>query len=770
LFTGLADRLIAHKRIVPACLLLVAVTCFYGARFLTFSNDYRAFFSGDDPHLLAFDALQDIYTKSDNVIYVVAPGDGDIFSPKNLSTLEWLTAQSWKTPYSIRVDSVTNFQYTHAEGDDLVVGDLVEGAAGYTQADAERARTRAVNEPLLLHRLVSASGHVAAVNVTVQLPGQDPAEEVPEVVAFSRDLATRLRLRDPGLDVYLTGIVFMNNAFDENAMADLRTLTPLMFVMIAVVLAVTLRSVGAMLATFLVIVLSVVSAIGVAGWSGMQITTPLVSAPTMIMTLAVADCVHYLVTYLQTLRKGLDREAAMRESLRVNIQPIFLTSLTTIVGFLSMNFSDSPPFRDLGNLVATGVGFAFVYSILLLPVVSLWLPIPSGRQAATDGRSGMMDRIAVFIIRRHGVLLWGMGILVVLLLCSVPRNELNDQFIEYFDERIEFRRDTDFMFDNLTGLYSISYSLNAETDGGIVDPGYLETLAAFTDWYRGQPEVVQVSSFTDIMKRLNQNLHGDDPAWYRVPGRRDLAAQYLLLYEMSLPFGLDLNGQINVSKSATRFDVYLRNLTSKQALALERRAQRWLEDHAPGSMQTEGASPSIMFSHIATRNIRGMLIGTVVALVLISFILLFALRSIKLGLISIVPNLVPAGMAFGLWGLLVGQVGLALSVVVGMSLGVVVDDTVHFLTKYLRARREGDRDVPDAVRYAFNTVGRALVTTSVVLMAGFLVLTYSPFQLNARMGLVTAMIIGSALLADFLLLPGLLLKLDKGGQAGRMTD
>jgi predicted RND superfamily exporter protein len=178
-------------------------------------------------------------------------------------------------------------------------------------------------------------------------------------------------------------------------------------------------------------------------------------------------------------------------------------------------------------------------------------------------------------------------------------------------------------------------------------------------------------------------------------------------------------------------------------------------------MQAHGASPAIMFSHIGARNIRSMLTGTTLALVLISLILMFALRSLRIGLISLIPNLVPAGMAFGLWGLLVGQVGLALSVVAGMTLGIVVDDTVHFLSKYLRARREEGMPAADAVRYAFHTVGTALWTTSAVLMAGFLVLTHSPFEINSAMGLLTAITIGLALLADFLLLPTLLMTLDK---------
>lgn len=235
---------------------------------------------------------------------------------------------------------------------------------------------------------------------------------------------------------------------------------------------------------------------------------------------------------------------------------------------------------------------------------------------------------------------------------------------------------------------------------------------------------------------------------------------------MSLPYGLDLNNQINVDKSATRLTVTLKNLSTNKMLAFEDRAGQWLHDNAP-TMMVEGASPLIMFSHIGKRNIHSMLIGTTIALVLISLVLLFALRSVKIGFISLIPNLVPAAMGFGMWGLMVGRVGLALSVVASMTLGIVVDDTVHFLSKYLRAKREQGKDATDAVRYAFHTVGTALWVTSLVLAAGFLVLSQSSFEINSSMGLLTAITIMLALAADFFLLPSLLMTLDSKPVATR---
>jgi predicted RND superfamily exporter protein len=283
----------------------------------------------------------------------------------------------------------------------------------------------------------------------------------------------------------------------------------------------------------------------------------------------------------------------------------------------------------------------------------------------------------------------------------------------------------------------------------------------FANWYRNQPKVIHVNTITDIMKRLNKNMHGDDETYYRIPQQRDLAAQYLLLYELSLPFGLDLNNQIDVDKSATRLIASMRDATSRELRDMDEKAREWLKVNAPESMFSYGSGLSIIFAHISERNIKSMLGASFGALILISVILIFALRSLKIGLVSLIPNLAPAFMAFGIWGLLVGQVGLGLSVIVSLTLGIVVDDTVHFLSKYLRARREHNMAPSEAVRFSFNTVGTAMWVTTVALVAGFLVLTLSGYKMNSDMGLMSAITISLALVMDFLLLPTILMKVEK---------
>lgn len=730
-----------------------------GTKHLGFSTDYRVFFGKDNPQLQAFERLQDTYTKNDNVLFAIAPRDGKVFTRETLAVIEALTQDAWQIPYSLRVDSLSNFQHTWARGDELIVEDLVKNAPGLSDADLERIKTIALAEPLMVGRLLSPTAHVTGVNVTINLPGKS-LEEVPEVVAFVREMASDIEAAHPEISVYLSGMIMMNNSFSEASQTDMAELVPIMYLVLILVMGFLLRSISGTIVAVLVIGFSALTALGLAGFAGFLFTPVSASAPTIILTLGVADSVHILVTMFQEMRRGLGKKEAIIESLRINLQPVFLTSLTTAIGFLSMNTSDSPPFRDLGNIVAMGVTAAFFYSIFFLPAMMSILPVRIKVQQESPGR--FMDRFGHFVVNRRKPLLWGMMALTLGFVASVPLNTLNDQFVKYFDTRYAFRTDTDFIVDNLTGIYLVEYSLESGDEGGVSNPEYLQTLENFSLWYKEQAKIIHVSSLTDIMKRLNKNMHGDDPAYYKIPDDRELSAQYLLLYEMSLPYGLDLNNQINIKKSATRFTVTMESLTTNEMLALEESAQLWLQENALPSMQVPGASTMIMFSHISERNIKSMLSGTSIALILISIILVFSFRSVKIGLISLIPNLVPAGMAFGLWGLMVGQIGVGTSIVAGMSLGIVVDDTIHFLSKYLRAKRERGMDSHSAVRYAFRNVGTALWVTSVILASGFFVLTFSGFALNAQMGILTAITIGFALATDFLLLPPLLMRLEKG--------
>ena len=762
--------LVRHPWSVLLVTLLFVGVSGYGAKNITLNADYRAYFSHDNPHLTAFEDLQDQYNKVDNILIAIVPEDGQVFTPRVLTMVEAMTEEAWQVPYSRRVDSLTNFQFTRSEEDDLLVSNLFEDAQLLSVDDIESGKNVALVDPVLAGNLVAFNGKATGLNLTINLPGIDPAKEVPEVVGYVRDMVAKYEEAHPDIGFYLTGVVMTNSAFPEASEQDVQKLYPVMILVILVLLFFSLKGLWGTLATFSIVIFSGVCAMGLFGWPGVSVTPTTLAAPVMIMTLAIADCIHILMSYYQGIARGLHKKNAMVESIRINFQPVMLTSLTTAIGFLTLNFSDSPPFHDLGNIVCIGVLAAFGFAMLYLPAIMMLLP--SKKISDEFAQSSKMQFISDFVIKQRTKLLVGMSTIIIILLALIPQNKLDDNTIEYFDWSIKFRSDSEKISETLTGIMSINYSLSGGGEMNVADPKYLATIDAFAEFLRSQPEVRHVNSFSDVMKRLNKNMNGDDESFYRIPDNRELAAQYILLYELSLPYGLDITNQVNGDKSATRMMVQLDKISSAEVIALDGRAVQWLKDNAPVHMLTEGASTNVMFSHITERNIKSMIGGLVGALFLISFIIMIAIKSVRLGLISLVPNLVPTGMGFGLWAIFDGQVGLSLSVVMGVTLGIVVDDTIHFLSKYVRAKREMNLSSEAAVEYAFNNVGVALSSTTLVLCAGFLVLTLSPFALNAEMGLMSALTIALALLVDFFFLPPLLLWLDKDkvGSESRSQD
>lgn len=751
--------IVNHPVIVLLLSLLLLGVTGSGVLSIKFKNDYRYFFGRDNPQLASFEALQNIYTKNDNILIAIEPQDGAVFTPSFLEVVKKFTVKAWKTPYATRVDSITNFQHTRVVGDDLYVNPLVEDVDGTLSNEQLNAIGKtAMNEPLLLNRLISDDGRVTGINITLGLDNSDFQAQT-EAVVFIRNLIDDFKSKYPNVDFHLTGLVALSNALLESSMADIQKLVPVMYAVILGIMVFMLRSIAGTLSTMCIVLFSILTAMGISGWLRVPITPPSSAAPTMIMTLAVGDCIHLIVAAFNSMRRGVSKKNAIVDSMASNFQPVFLTSFTTMIGFLSMNFSDAPPLRDLGNISAAGVVFAFLYALTFLPALLSLLPMRIKQKSTTSRFS--MGAFADFVIKRHRAILVVFILSVSVTSIFAVKNDLNDDWIQYFDKSISFRNDTDFIHDNLTGIYQIEYSLFSGENSGIHKPDFLNKVDQYARWWSEQPNVLHVNSMADIFKRLNKNMHNDDPAYYKIPESRELAAQYLLLYEMSLPYGLDLNNQINVDKSSLRLTVTMADVTTRELKQAALEGEKWLRTNAPEYMFSEGTGTSVLFAHISERNINGMIKGTLLALLFISATLVFPFKSFKYGALSIIPNLIPSLTAFGLWGIWVGEINMAVSVVAAMTLGIVVDDTVYLMCKYIKARKENHSNVEDSIRYALSSVGLTLISTSAILFSGFLVLSFSAFAVNSGMGKLCAIIIVLALVCDLLFLPALIIGIEK---------
>ena len=741
--------------VISLASLAMALVAAGGERVIV-ADDFRLLLGKENPELAALNSLEDTYAATNSVLVAVSPREGSVFTRRTLGAIEELTDAAWNTPHSSRVDSLTNYSHTRAEDDELVVEPLVDGAEALTDADLARIESVALNEPELVGRLVSHDGRVGALAISF-VRAEDQSALVTDVPDYLNAVLNEARTRHPGLGYYLTGDIILNRttatAMEEGVGATL----PIAFLLVLAGTAVLLRSLSGVLAIVLMMVFSILTTIGFAGWTGL-VFSPLTSAvPVVVMVLSVAHSIHIITAVLLGMDRGPDRHAAVADSLRSNAWPVFLASATTMIGFLSLNSADSPPVRVMGNLSAFGMLCVYVYSMTLLPAFLSVLPLRS--RVSSLGKSSFFERFGAFVVERRKVLLWSSLVLSIALVAGIPRNEFSDDWTKAFDERYQFRRDTDFVIDNLTGLNTLEYSLNAGRPDGITEPEYLRKVEAFAEWARQQPEVTHVRAFSDTMKRLNRNMHGDDPAYFRLPDDAALAAQYLLLYELSIPFGVDLNDRIDVAKSATRMTVTVDDVPARSMRELDARARSWIDANLPGL--TAGASGlGMVFAYLTQRNLESILLGTFIGMALISFILIWVFRSLRLGLISLVPNFVPPALGFGLWGHVIGQVSLAATITTIIAFGIIVDDTIHFMTKYLKGRRDGLAG-GEAVGYAFQTTGPALFTTSVVIAAGFIVFTFAGYEGVWVLGLMVTIMVVLGIVVDFLLLPPLLMALDR---------
>ena len=418
------------------------------------------------------------------------------------------------------------------------------------------------------------------------------------------------------------------------------------------------------------------------------------SPPIAIMVIVVASSVHLILTWLQHQRAGASGQDAVRLALTLNVAPITVTNMTTAIGFLCMNFSESPPLRDMGNVVAVGTLFGWVFTLSTLPALLSYLsPKRAMRSAWAEP---FMRALAELILRRRTLLLCVFAVMLPVAAFGLTKIEFDDDYVRYFDKSFEFRRHTDYAERRLTGLNVLRFSLKAGESGAIFEPEFLNRADRFVAWMKAQPGVVFVDSMTDLFKRLNRTVNGGDLAFYKIAQSRPENAQNLLLYELGLPVGHDLNSVIDIDRSSIRVSAVVRGASSKDIRTLGLAAERWLKQNSP-EIAAPATGLSIVFAYISERNIRGMIFGTLLALLLVSAIMLPTFQSVKFGLVSLVPNLVPALIAFGFWGFAVGQVNLASSVVCSMTLGIVVDDTVHIMMKYLRARRIDKLDAEQAV-------------------------------------------------------------------------
>ncbi len=753
------DTSIKYRWILFLLSIVFIVVNILGIPNFAFDASPRAYFDSEYSHYADFKAIEDKYGRDTRIMIMLEATKDDIFTRNNLALIEELTRQSWQLPNSIRVDSLANYQHSHSEGDDLYVDSLIEEAQTLSHEQIQQIKDIATNEPSLINRLITPNSKYAAVIVTFSITEKDQQIKEAELGDQVYAVIDTLEKANPDINFYISGDIISNYNNALIAIHDISIMIPLMFIIMFVMLGLLMKTISGVLVAFFIAMTTTLATIGLATWVGIVFSMLSMNTVMITITVTLAHCIHILSYFFHAYRKT-DKRSALTESLRVNLLPVTITSLTTALGFLTLNFGDMPPVADLGNVSAIGVCISWLFSLTILPALVLLLPfkIPKGESGFIELQ---MIKLSERIIQHKKLLLTVTLIFSAIMVTLSLTNIINDRFSEMIKKPHKFRMHNEAIDSYFGGLYNGNYDVYAKSAGGITDTEYLHHLDKFTQWLRTQPDISSVNSISDTIKRLNKNMHGDDPAYYRIPKDTEMAAQLLLLYEISLPYGLDLNNQIATDKGSSRVMITYPSKDTHAIFELQDRVSQWQKTNLPDYMISPGASMAIMWSHLSEDSLLSSMQGSFIALLVISIVMIMVLKSLRYGLISLIPNILPATIGLGIWAVISGELGMGLTSVIIITIGIVVDDTVHFLSKYKYARQTFSASPEDGVRYAFRHVGTALWTTTLVLVSGFSLLMLSKITNNSDMGFLTALILIAALTLDFLLLPPLLLLLDQ---------
>lgn len=742
--------------------LIICIFLATGLTLLKENNDGRIFFDENSSERQQLLVLEEKFTETNSILLVLSAKEGNIFAPAPLKAILEVTDLAWQLPYVRRVNSLSNYQHILSDGDDLIIEDLYEEDILNHEKHIAAIREYALSEKDLVGQILSRNGATTAVVLNMAAPRGDSGA-IKIIIAEVEAIRDKIEYEYQGLDVYITGDIPLDNAFADAYSYDLQYLFPIFLLIIFLVCSFFFRSLWLSAVILFMMIMVVAATMGSAGYLNINLTAGTSGVPIVLITISLADFIHLLSSIRLGMRSGLSQKQAVQHAVKNNFLPISLTSFTTFIGFISLNFSEAPPFRDLGNLVAVGIVISYLITFTFFPIILAKTRLEKVFKSKTRRSPVSSDFIfglSGMLVKKYKMVILGMIILSIFISGGLTKIEFDDDWVKYFSLENSFRKDTEFVVSHLTGVDTIEYIISASKEGGITDPNFLKQLDGFENWALEMPEIIHVSSIVPLFKKMNFHMNGgsdsEQEKFLTIAGNGNLNAQYLLMYEMSLPVGLDLNDRIDIAKQATRLTITARDLTSRQMRDLDLKVSHKLRKMNLIGPREGGTGIPLMFANLSERNIKSMLMGIAFALVVVSVVITIAFKSLKLGFISFIVNILPIILGFGVWGWMYQYVGVSLTVVAAIAFGIVVDDSIHFITKYNKEMNEKNENLVTALKATYVGVGGALIMTSSILVMGFATLSFSEFQPTWGLGLISVIMIFIALFYDFLLLPALL--------------
>lgn len=735
--------------------MLVAAGMAWGVQFTTFDDTTDAILSDGDPYKAEVDQARIDFPPSTSLL-VAFQVEEDIFNFNTLAAIEELTQRYIEVDSALAVSSILNYRMSESDKITYERNYLIPELETLTQADLEEIRKIALADEDLTKNLMSPSGDFTIASIKYKI-----TEDVPEVrLALARsaiDLRNSLRKKYPNTGIYVVGGPLFELDSHLAKKKDNERLFPLVLVIGVLLLWFCLRSLFSSLSLFVLTIVTLGVTVGSHALLGIPLNQISRLGPLVVAVIAMADGIHIVSVYAQGLIKGLDKKAAMIESMAINLTPIALATITTTMGFLSLNFSSAPTIYGFGNVIAIGVCWAFVFTIVLLPAMVMLIPVDRvPKPLAIDG---FINAMTALVENRERTIFWGSLGLIGVTLCMLPLNKLDSDRFAFVDEDSDAHVVLTSLREKIGNDQALVYVIRSSGYYGITAPDFLQDVNRFSEWLEKQEETSFVASYTDYLKSRNKADHNDEDAWETIPEDQLTVIDYLVGYQLVQEIEPSLQPIFNNDYSAVRLAVATSNLTTQQILDFADKIDAWAKDNVSDDFVITRGDNTILFARISQTISSELLRGFSLSFVLITLTMIIGLRSLKYGLLSIFPNLFPATIVFGFWGLFQGKLSPYTLMLFSISIGLVVDDSVHILSKYISAKRDGASPI-EAVRYSIDKAGSAITITTLSLAVGTFMLVFSSTSIFQSVALLITPIIIVALFLDLLFLLPLLMRFD----------
>jgi len=730
---------------IPLLVLILA----YSLKDLAIDGSYRIWFGKESKILTDYDRFRQTFGNDDTLIVAFKDPNG-IFTPKALSSIDRLTQIFWTMPYVARVDSLSNYQYIHTnpqEPDDIVVEDFIQDINQSTPEYLENRRRIAVADPLLQNAFISPDATTTMIAVRLIPKVNDKSDKSMEIMQRVEKILAQEHQRT-GYHYWLHGGPPLNKAFVTIATADMIFVPIILLVAMLLLYGLFRRASGALIPIG-VVSFTFLSVLAIQVLLGYKLNNFTINLPVFIIAIGIADAVHIYSVWLQLRQEGTPNLQAVTQSMEKNFLPIFLTSLTTAIGFATLTISDVVPVFTLGVATASGAILAFIISVLWMPAVLLILT----REVPQSNTHPLLQQkswgYGAFILRNNTKILGITTLLFLVLSLGLWHVRVDSNTIRYFDQEVPIRQSTNFIMNHLTGPMSYEIVVDTHHKDGIKDPDFLKTVELFYQEFQAQyPDVRHLSSLMDIVKRFNKVVNHQDA----IPNNPNLIAQYLLLYSLSLPQGMEINDKMDINEQQLRITAQVNIVDTSKDLAMIDYIKRWWSQ-TPYTASVQGQTA--MFAYMQHDVTNTLIYSLSLAILLVSLVMLLIFKRPKLLWVFLLPNILPVVLVVGLMGWLDISIDLGVAIAGAIIIGVAVDDTIHFLVKYFEARQRGlkiEETFDEVLQYA----GKAILFTTIILSSSFAIFAFSDFTPNQNFGIVTAFALIIALVVDLLLLPALL--------------